>query len=179
FLTPETYDQIFTMHGTTMIFLVVMPVLIGFGVYLVPLMIGASDMAFPRLNALSFWLLVCGGFLLYVSFLAGGAPDAGWFSYAPLSLKPFSPHSGMDYWALSLLLLGIGTILSAVNFIVTIVTLRAPGITIRRLPLFVWMTLVNSVLILFALPALNAALVMLLGDRLLHARFFDARSEER
>jgi len=177
FLSPETYDQIFTMHGTTMIFLVVMPVLIGFSVYLVPLMIGASDMAFPRLNALSYWLLVAGGFLLYVSFLAGGAPDAGWFSYAPLSEKPYSPHSGMDYWALSLLLLGFGTIASAVNFVVTIATMRAPGMTIRRLPLFVWMTLVNSVLILFALPALNAALVMLLCDRLLAAHFFDpARS---
>ena len=172
-LAPEIYNQVFTMHGTTMIFLVVMPVLIGFGVYLVPLMIGASEMAFPRLNALTFWLQVCGGFLLYVSFLAGGAPDAGWFSYAPLSEKPYSPHPGLDYWALGLLLLGFGTVLAAVNFIVTIAAQRAPGMTIRRLPLFAWMTLVNSVLILFALPALNAALVMLLSDRLLQAHFFD------
>ncbi len=172
-LSPETYDQIFTMHGTTMIFLVVMPVLTGFGIYLVPLMIGASDMAFPRLNALSFWLQMAGGLLLYLSFLAGGAPDAGWFSYAPLSEKAYSPHPGLDYWALALLLLGAGTVASAVNFIVTIATLRAPGMSIRRLPLFVWMNLVNSVLVLFALPALNAALVMLLSDRLLSAHFFD------
>jgi len=173
FLSPETYNQIFTMHGTTMIFLVVMPVLIGFSVYLVPLMIGAKDMAFPRLNALSYWLFPCGGFLLYFSFLAGGAPDAGWFSYAPLSEKTYSAHAGLDYWALGLLLLGSGTIASAINFVVTIATLRAPGLTIRRLPLFVWMTLVNSVLTLVALPALNAALVMLLMDRLLQAHFFD------
>jgi cytochrome c oxidase subunit 1/cytochrome c oxidase subunit I+III len=173
FLAPETYDQIFTMHGTTMIFLVVMPVLVGFGVYLVPLMIGASDMAFPRLNALGFWLTLSGGLLLYVSFLAGGAPDAGWFSYAPLSEKTYSPHAGTDYWALGLLLLSAGSVIAGVNFVVTIATLRTPGMTIRRLPLFVWITLVNSVLILAALPALNAALVMLLSDRLLAAHFFD------
>jgi cytochrome c oxidase subunit 1/cytochrome c oxidase subunit I+III len=172
-LSPETYNQIFTMHGTTMIFLVVMPVLTGFTVYLVPLMIGATDMVFPRLNALGYWLTLGGGILLYSSFLTGGAPDAGWFSYAPLSLKAYSPHSGMDYWALALLLLGFGSIVAAINFIVTIATLRAPGLSIRRLPLFVWMTLVNSVLILVALPALNAALVMLLSDRLLSAHFFD------
>ena len=173
FLAPEAYNQIFTMHGTTMIFLVVMPVLVGFGVYLVPLMIGASDMAFPRLNALGYWLLPAGSFLLYVSFLAGGAPDAGWFSYAPLSEKAYSPHAGMDYWALGLLLLSAGSVIAAVNFVVTIATMRTPGMTIRRLPLFVWITLVNSVLILAALPALNAALVMLLSDRLLQAHFFD------
>jgi cytochrome c oxidase subunit I len=173
FLSPETYDQIFTMHGTTMIFLVVTPVLIGFGIYLVPLMIGARDMAFPRLNALSYWLYLGGGFLLYFSFVAGGAPDAGWFSYAPLSEKPYSPHAGLDYWALGLLLLGAGTIASAINFIVTIATLRAPGMSIRRLPLFIWMWLVNSVLIILALPALNAALVMLLMDRLRQANFFN------
>src|SRR5690349_3948046 len=159
FLSPESYDQVFTMHGTTMIFLVVMPVLTGFGVYLVPLMIGAGDLAFPRLNGLGFWLQFFGGILLYISFFAGGAPDAGWFSYAPLSEKTYSPHAGLDYWALGLLLLGGGTVGAAINFVVTIANLRAPGMTIRRLPLFVWMTLVNSVLILFALPALNAALV--------------------
>src|SRR5690242_15504659 len=173
FLSPETYDQVFTMHGTTMIFLVVTPVLIGFGVYLVPLMIGAGDMAFPRLNAFTFWLQLCGGLLLYCSLFAGGAPDAGWFSYAPLSERTYSPHAGLDYWALGLLLVGGSTVASAVNFIVTIARLRAPGMSIRRLPLFVWMTLVNSVLIVVALPALNAALIMLLSDRLLHASFFD------
>jgi cytochrome c oxidase subunit I len=174
FLTPEAYNQAFTMHGTTMIFLVLTPVLIGFSVYLVPLMIGARDVAFPRLNALGFWLQLCGSILLYVSFAAGGAPDAGWFSYAPLSETPYSAHAGLDYWALALLLLGTSTILSAINFIVTIARLRAPGMTIRRVPLFIWMTLVNSGLILFAMPALSAALVMLLMDRRLHAHFFDA-----
>jgi cytochrome c oxidase subunit I len=173
FLSPEAYNQIFTMHGTTMIFLVVMPLLIGFANYLVPLMIGARDVAFPRLNALSFWLLLFSGLLLYYSFIAGGAPDAGWFAYAPLSEKPYSTTPGMDYYAVGLLASGIGTVAAAINLIVTILTLRAPGMTLRRLPLFVWMTLFNSVLIILALPALNASLVMLLIDRQLFAHFFD------
>jgi cytochrome c oxidase subunit I len=173
-LTPDQYNQIFTMHGTTMIFLVVTPVLIGFSIYLVPLMIGASEMVFPRLNALMFWLQLFGGLLLYVSFATGQAPAAGWFSYAPLSEKPFSPSKGSDYWALALLLIGSALVGAAINLVVTIATLRAPGMTMRRLPLFVWMTLVNSVMIVFALPVLVASLLMLLADRLLGARFFDA-----
>jgi cytochrome c oxidase subunit I len=173
-LTPDSYNQVFTMHGTTMIFLVVVPVLTGFGMYLIPLMIGAGDMAFPRLSAIGFWLQVCGGVLLYFSFAIGGAPNAGWFSYAPLSESTYSPGPGLNYWAFSLLFIGASIIAGAINFIVTIATMRVPGMTIRRLPLFVWMNLVNSVMILFALPALVAALVMLLADRLLHARFFDA-----
>jgi cytochrome c oxidase subunit I len=173
-LDPQTYNQIFTMHGTTMIFLVAVPVLTGFGVYVIPLMIGASGVALPRLNALSFWLQLGGGCLLYFSFASGAAPAAGWFSYAPLSERQYSPGPGIDYWALALLLIGGGAIASAINLVVTIATLRAPGMTIRRLPLFVWMMLVNSVMILFALPALAAALVMLLADRLFGARFFDA-----
>jgi len=173
-LTPDTYNQVFTMHGTTMIFLVVTPVLTGFGVYLIPLMIGAGDMAFPRLTAIAFWLQVGGGVLLYLAFATGNAPDAGWFTYAPLSEKPYSPGPGLDFWAISLLLIGASSIASAINFIVTIATCRTAGMTIRRLPLFVWVNLVNSVMILLALPVLIAALVMLLGDRLLHARFFDA-----
>ncbi len=172
FLSPEAYNQIFTMHGTTMVFLVVMPMLIGFGNYLVPLMIGARDMAFPRLNAFSFWLFIFGGLLLYYSFIGGGAPDAGWFSYAPLSERAFSFTSGLDYWSLGLLVTGIGTVLSGINFLVTILTQRAPGMSIRRLPLFVWMTFINSILIIFALPILNASLVMLLADRQLNAHFF-------
>jgi len=171
-LSPDAYNQIFTMHGTTMIFLVVVPMLLGFATYLSPLMIGASDMAFPRLNALSFWLLLFGGFLLYFSFFAGGAPNAGWFSYAPLSEKPYSSQPGTDYWALALLAIGVGTIAAGLNLIVTIITLRTPGLTIRRLPLFVWMVLINSFLILVALPPLNASLVMLLVDRQLSAHFF-------
>lgn len=172
FLTPEAYNQIFTMHGTTMIFLVVVPILIGFMTYATPLMIGARDMAFPRLNALSFWVLVFGGLLLYYSFVAGGAPDAGWFSYAPLSERTYTTNQGLDYWALGLLVVGVGTVAAGINVIVTVATLRAPGLTLRRLPLFVWMSLVNSFLIIFALPALNASLVMLLIDRQLNAFFF-------
>jgi cytochrome c oxidase subunit I len=172
FLSPDAYNQIFTMHGTTMIFLVVMPVLIGFANYLVPLLIGARDMAFPRLNAMSYWLLLFGGLLLHFSWLAGGAPAAGWFSYAPLSEAPFSSTPGMDYWIVALLVLGIGSVATSINLIVTILTLRAPGLTIRRLPLFVWMVFVNSFLVILALPALNASIVMLLIDRLLQAHFF-------
>jgi cytochrome c oxidase subunit I len=173
-LSPAAYDQIFTMHGTTMIFLFVVPLLIGLATYLVPLMIGARDMAFPRLNAYSYWLLMFGALLLYFSFLAGGAPTAGWFSYAPLSEKPFSSSPGLDYWALGLLAIGIGTVAGAINLIVTTITLRVEGMTIRRLPLFVWMTLVTSVLIILAMPALNADLVMLLIDRQLQGNFFAA-----
>jgi len=172
FLSPDAFNQIFTMHGTTMIFLVVMPVLIGFANYLVPLMIGARDMAFPRLNAMSYWLLLFGGLLLHFSWLAGGAPAAGWFSYAPLSETPFSSTPGMDYWIVALLVLGIGSVATSINLIVTILTLRAPGLTIRRLPLFVWMVFVNSFLVILAMPALNASIVMLLIDRLLQAHFF-------
>ncbi len=174
FLSPDVYDQLFTMHGTTMIFLVVMPALIGFANYLVPLMIGARDMAFPRLNALSYWLFPLGGLLLHFSLLAGGAPQVGWFSYAPLSETPFSPTLGVDYWSLALLVLGVGSVAGAINLIATILTLRAPGLSLVRLPLFVWMVLVNSILIVLALPALNADLVMLLIDRRLGAHVFTA-----
>src|SRR5580700_6948266 len=134
-ITPETYNQVFTMHGTTMIFLVAMPVLTGFGVYLVPLMIGANEMALPRVGALSFWLQFFGGLLLYFSFATGAAPDAGWFSYAPLTEKAFSPGPGLDYWAVALLLIAASAVASAITLIVTIATLRTPGVTMRRLPL--------------------------------------------
>jgi cytochrome c oxidase subunit I len=176
FVSPDTFNQMFTMHGTTMIFLVVIPLVIGLGIYLVPLQIGARDMAYPRLNALGAWLLVLGGLLLYYSFVAGGAPNAGWFSYAPLSEKPYSMGTGVDYWILGLFVLGISTIGSAINFIVTIIKLRAPGMTMTRLPLFTWMTFVNSFLILAALPVLNASLAMLLIDRLLGGHFFTPQS---
>lgn len=172
FLSPEMYNQIFTMHGTTMVFLVVVPLLLGLANYLTPLMIGASDMALPRLNAFSFWIFLFGGLLLYFSFASGHAPAAGWFSYAPLSEKGYSTRSGLDYWALALLGIGVGTIATGINLIVTIITLRTEGMSIRRLPLFVWMVFVNSFLIVFALPALNASLVMLLVDRQLNSHFF-------
>jgi len=149
-----------------------MPVLFGLSVYLVPLMIGARDMAFPRLNAFGFWIFLFGAVMLYFSFLAGGAPNAGWFSYAPLTQKAYSFSPGLDYWALSLLVMGVGSVATGVNLIATILTMRAPGMTLKKMPLFVWMILVNGFLIILALPALNAALVMILADRLLNANFF-------
>jgi cytochrome c oxidase subunit I len=169
---PDTFNQLFTMHGTTMIFLVAMPALSGFANYLVPLMIGARDMAFPRLNAMSYWLVPFGGFLLHFSLMAGGAPSAGWFGYAPLTEMGFSSSQGTDYWALALLVMGVGSVGSAINVIATTLTMRAPGLTMKRLPLFVWMTLIASVLIVLALPVLNASLVMLLIDRQLQAHYF-------
>ncbi|HTD64388.1 MAG TPA: cbb3-type cytochrome c oxidase subunit I, partial [Verrucomicrobiae bacterium] len=172
-LDPETFNQAFTVHGVTMILLAVVPLLVGFANYLVPLMIGAPDVAFPRLNALSFWLSLVGGIVLYFSFLAGGAPDTGWFSYAPLSERAFAPGTGVDYYILGLAVNGAGTIIGAINLAVTILLMRCPGMAISRVPLFVWMTLVTSVLILGAYPALTAALVMLLVDRQLGGHFFD------
>ncbi len=172
FLSPSMFNQLFTMHGTTMVFLVVVPALLGLGTYFVPLMIGARDLAFPRLNAMGYWLLVFGGLLLYFRFVAGGAPSAGWFSYAPLSEKPFETTQGTDYWTLGLLATGVGTVGSAINFAATTLFLRAPGLSLRRVPLFVWMMLVTSFLILLAMPCLNAALAMLFFDRQLEAHFF-------
>ncbi len=173
FLSPEAYDQMFTMHGTTMIFFVAMPAIFGFSVYFVPLMIGANEMAFPRLNAFSLWLTFFGGLLLYFSFLAGGAPDAGWFNYAPLNQKNYSISHGIDYYALGLLVAGIGSITTAVNLIVTVLNYRIKGMALNKLPLFVWMVVVNSFLILAALPSLNVALAMLILDRQFNAHFFN------
>jgi cytochrome c oxidase subunit I len=171
-IAPDTYNMLFTMHGTTMIFLVAMPALFGLANYIVPLQIGARDMAFPRLNAFSFWLVPFGGILLHFSFLAGGAPAVGWFAYAPLSETPYSSQLGVDYWALALLVLGIGSVGTSINLLVTVLARRAPHLTLRRLPLFSWMILVNSFLVIVALPVLNAGLAMLLIDRRLGAHFF-------
>jgi len=172
FLSAETYNQIFSMHGTTMIFLVLMPIMIGFATYFLPLMIGANEMAFPRLNAFSFWMFLLGGIILYFSYFAGGAPNVGWFSYAPLSEKYYSYSPGVDYWTLSILLMGIGSIGAALNFIITTLTMRAKGLHLTRVPLFVWMVFVNSFLILSAFPVLNAGLVMIFLDRQMDAHFF-------
>jgi cytochrome c oxidase subunit I len=171
-LAPDTYNMLFTMHGTTMIFLVAMPALFGLANYVVPLQIGTREMAFPRLNAFSFWLVPLGGLLLHFSFLAGGAPAVGWFAYAPLSEMPYSSQLGVDYWALALLVLGIGSVGTSINLLVTVLAKRGPNMTLRRLPLFSWMILVNSFLVIVALPVLNAGLVMLLIDRRLGAQFF-------
>jgi cytochrome c oxidase subunit 1/cytochrome c oxidase subunit I+III len=171
-VSPEAYNQLFTMHGTTMIFLVVMPTLVGFANYFVPLMIGARDMAFPRMNAMSYWLFPFGGALLHFSAMAGGAPAGGWFAYAPLTETPFSSTPGTDYWVLALLVLGVGSVATAINLIATVLTLRAPGMTMGRVPLFVWMTFVTSILIVLALPVLNASIILLLVDRQLDAHVF-------
>src|SRR2546421_3861879 len=171
-VAPDTFNKLFTLHGTTMIFLVAMPLLFGFVNYVLPLQIGARDMAFPRLNAFGFWCQPFGGILLHFSILAGGAPAVGWFSYAPLSETPYSSSPGMDYWAIALFVLGLGTISFAVNTIATVISCRGPGMTMRRLPLFTWMNFINSFLILIALPVLNAGLAMLLIDRQLEGHFF-------
>src|SRR2546430_6019757 len=172
FLHPDTFNQLFTMHGTTMIFLVVMPVVFGLANYVLPLQIGARDMAFPRLNAFGFWLVQFGRILLHFSVLAGGAPAVGWFSYAPLSETPYSSTLGVDYWAVALFVLGIGSISFAINVIATVISRRAPGMTMRRLPLFTWINFVNAFIIILALPVLNAGLAMLLIDRQLEGHFF-------
>ncbi len=173
FLGPEAYNQLFTMHGTTMIFLVATPAILGFSVYMSPLMIGANETAFPRMNAFSVWISLFGGLLLYYSFLSGGAPDAGWFNYAPLNTEKYSSTSGVDYYCIGLLLIGAGTVGTAINLIVTILYYRCPGMSLKKMPLFVWMVLINSFLIVAAFPPLNAALSMLLMDRQLHAHFFN------
>lgn len=173
-INQEAYNQIFTMHGTTMVFFVGMPLLFGFAVYLTPLMIGARDMAFPRLNSFGYWVYLFGAIMLFFSFLAGGAPAAGWFAYPPLSEKGYLFNNGQNYWALSLFVTGIGSVATGVNLIVTILTMRAPGMTLKRVPLFVWMILMDAFLVCFSLPALNAALVMILFDRTLNTKFFDA-----
>ncbi len=172
FITGDAYNQLLTMHGTTMIFFVAMPLLIGLMNYIVPLQIGARDVAFPFANALSFWLFLSGAILMNLSFLFGGAPDAGWTSYTPLTLNEYSPGPGVDYYVLGLQIAGIGTILGGVNFITTIVNMRAPGMTFLRLPLFTWTTFVTSAIILFALPPLAVNLLLLQFDRLFGAQFF-------
>jgi cytochrome c oxidase subunit 1 len=172
-LDPSTYDQIFTMHGITMIFLVAIPLLVGFANYVVPLQIGADDVAFPRLNALSFWLTLFGGVLLYLSFVAGGAPDAGWFAYAPLTEPAHAVGTGMDWYIFGLAVSGAGTIIGAINLAVTILLMRCPGMVMGRVPMFTWMVLITAVLIIGAYPILTSALVMLLVDRQLGGRFFD------
>jgi cytochrome c oxidase subunit I len=172
FLDPTTYNALFTLHGTTMIFMVIVPIAAGFGNYMVPLMIGARDMAFPRLNMLSWWLLVLGGVVLYSSIFFT-PPQAGWTGYAPLSSATFMPGHGIDAWILSLHLVGLSSILGAINFVATIHNMRAPGMSLSRMPLFVWTILVYSYLIILAIPVIAAALTMLLVDRNFHGTFFD------
>ena len=169
------YNQLFTMHGTVMIFLFIIPVLVGFGNYVVPLQIGAPDMAFPRINALSFWMLPLAGILLLMGFLTGGAAQAGWTSYSPLAQdRPLSSTGpGQDLWIMALLLIGTSSILGGINFLVTIFKMRAPGMTMFRMPILVWTVLVTSVLVVMATPVLASALIMLFIDRNYGGHFFD------
>jgi len=176
FLGPDAFNQMFTMHGTTMVFFMGMPILIGFGNYLVPLMIGARDMAFPRLNALGFWVALFGGLLVYFSYVTGGAPNVGWFAYAPLTERTFARSAATDFWALGLIVSGVGTLAAGVNFIATILGRRAPGMALHKVPFFVWTILWTSVLIIFAIPPLTAGLAMVLLDRNLGAHFFDVQN---
>ncbi len=183
FVSPEVFNRMFTMHGTTMIFFVAMPLVFGFGTYLIPLMIGARDMAFPRLNALSFWLTAFGGVLLYFSFIggnglygAGNAPDVGWFAYAPLTARAFSPGHSTDFWTLGLLVSGIGSIGTAVNFITTILCMRCPGMTLGKMPLLAWLNLIVGGMVILAVSPLTAAQIMLSIDRYLGGHFFDTQA---
>ena len=172
-LDPEAYNQLFSMHGITMIFFFVTPMLFGFGNYFVPLMIGARDMAFPRLNAFGYWIFLFSGIFMYSSFLIGRAPNDGWFNYAPISGSRFSPGLNIDYYTLGLIFLGISTTVGSVNFIVTIFKLRAPGMSIARLPLYCWAILATSFAVVFALPSLTVANAMLELDRRAGFNFFN------
>ena len=172
-VSADQYNQLFTMHGTTMIFLVVMPLSAGFANYLVPLMIGARDVAFPRLNALGYWVFLVGGLFMYSSFFLGGAPNGGWFGYAPQTALQYSPGHNIDFWVFGLQILGIASLSGAVNLIVTILNLRAPGMSLMRMPVFVWMSLVAQMLLLFAMPVITVALFLLMFDRLFGANFFN------
>jgi cytochrome c oxidase subunit 1 len=183
FVSPQVFNRMFTMHGTTMIFFVAMPMVFGFANYLIPLMIGARDMAFPRLNAFSFWLTAFGGLLLYFSLVganglygAGNAPDVGWFAYAPLTSQTFSRGHSTDFWTLSLLVSGFGSIGTAINILTTILCMRCPGMTLGKMPLLVWLNLVMSAMVVLAVSPLTAAQIMLTLDRYLGGHFFDTQA---
>jgi cytochrome c oxidase subunit I len=182
-VSPQVFNRMFTMHGTTMIFFVVMPMLFGFANYLIPLMIGARDMAFPRLNAFSFWVTAFGGLLLYFSLVganglygAGNAPDVGWFAYAPLTSQTFSPGHSTDFWILALLVSGFGSIGTAINILATILCMRCPGMSLGKMPLFAWLYLVTAALVVLAISPLTVAQIMLLVDRYLRGHFFDTQA---
>jgi cytochrome c oxidase subunit 1 len=172
-VSADAYNMLFTMHATTMVFLALMPLSVAFFNIVVPLQIGARDVAFPRLNAFSYWAFLFGGLLLNSSYLFGGAPNAGWFGYADLTETAFSPGHGIDFWVLGLQVLGVASMAGGFNFLVTIVNLRAPGMSFMRMPLFTWMTLVTSVLLILAFPVLTVALIELMFDRFFGTNFFN------
>ena len=171
-ISPEVYNQLFTMHGTTMIFLAIMPMGAAFFNFVIPLQIGARDVAFPRLNAFSYWTFLAGAIMLNGSWFLGGAPNAGWFGYAPITGEIYNPGHGIDFWIMSLQILGIASLAAAFNFIVTILNMRAPGMTLMRLPLFTWMTLITSFLLVLAFPVITVALIELMFDRFYGSNFF-------
>jgi len=173
-LTAEQYNAMFTMHGTTMIFLAIMPLSVAFFNYIVPLQIGARDVAFPRLNAFSFWLFLSGGILLNMSWFFNDAPNTGWYGYAPLTAEAWSPTRAVDFWALGLQILGLASMAGAFNFIVTILNMRAPGMTLMRMGLFTWNALIVSILIVLAFPAITVALILLSFDRFAGTGFYAA-----
>ncbi len=173
FISAETYSQMFTMHGTTMVFLVAMPMAVAFFNYVVPLQIGARDVAFPRLNALSFWVFLFGGLFINSSFLFGAAPNTSWVGYANLTSLQFTPGRNVEFWLIGLSILGISSILGGVNFITTIINLRAPGMKLLRMPLFSWMALVTSFLLVTAIPVVAVALILLAFDRFFGANFYE------
>ena len=175
-LDAGTYNQMFTMHGTTMIFLFVMPMVSAFANYIVPLQIGARDVAFPRINAFGFWAFLFGGIMLNTSWFLGGAPDGGWFMYAPNSSSLFSPSHGIDFWVLSLLITGIASLVGAINLIVTVLNMRAPGMKLMQMPVFTWMVTVVQFLLAFAMPVITVALFLLLFQREFGATFFDVNA---
>ena len=172
-LSAQVYNEMFTMHGTTMIFLVVMPLGVAFMNYFIPLQIGARDVAFPRLNAFGFWTFLAGGIILNSSFLLGGAPDNGWYNYAPNSLVVYSPTHGVDFWTVGLITTGLASLVTSINIITTVINMRAPGMTWFKVPVFTWMSLVGQFMLLFAIPVLTAAQFMLLFDRRFDANYFE------
>jgi len=183
FVSPQAFNRMFTMHGTTMIFFVAMPILFGFANYLVPLTIGARDMAFPRLNAWSFWMAAFGALLLYFSFVggdglygAGSAPDVGWWAYAPLTSRAFSKGHSTDYWTISLLVSGFGSMGTAINILATVLSMRCRGMTLGKMPLLAWLNLVMAGMVLMVIGPLTAAQIMLMIDRYLGGHFFDTQA---
>src|SRR5271170_5797148 len=183
FISPQVFNRLFTMHGTTMVFLVGMPLIFAWANYIVPLQIGARDMAFPRLNAFSFWLTAFGGLLLYYSFIGGAglygvgsAPDVTWWAYAPLTAKAFSPGHATDYWALALIVTGFGTVGGGINIVATVISMRCKGMTLMRMPLFSWLMFIDGAFVLIVLTPLTAAQIMLLIDRYLGGHFFDTQA---
>ena len=171
-ISAGRFNQMFTMHATVMVFMVIMPLSVSFFNFVVPLAIGARDVAFPRLNALSYWIFLFGAVLMHISFLVDQVPDAGWFSYANLTEKPFSINRGLDFWAIGLLVMGAASVAGALNFVVTIINLRAPGMSMMRMPVFVWMTLITSILLVLAFPVITVGLIELTMDRNFGTHFF-------